>query len=153
MTVATNSRTIPSAERTAEAVLIHHRLAARRETLTAIDSFVRPMIAERLRMSPAAATSSIDLTVYDEVFRRSSAGGHWSVTSRMFGFLSHRIGTYAVTLHFDGRDRPTHFVISGERDVTTESATPESLSQGLEQALRSGPLVTWAPNFPPGVSF
>jgi len=128
------------------------RLATRREALQALDSFVRPMLAQKLRMPFALGQPEIDLTVYEQVPRRTNAGGHWNVTSRWFGFVGHTIGSYAVTLHFDDTDRPAHFTISGLREVATEDATPESLARGLDLALQAGPLVTWAPNTAPGIS-
>jgi len=132
--------------------LIQDRIAARREALTALDSFVRPLLAERLRMPLAFGRPTLDLTVYDDVLRRSNAGGHWTATSRWFSFIGHTVGSYAVTLHFDAGDRPSHFVISGAGEVRTDDASPESLARGLDAAVRAGPLVTWAPNFVPSIS-
>lgn len=134
------------------AVAVHDRVAARRGTLTALDSFVRPLLTERLRMPLAFGPPTVDLTIYADVIRRSNAGGHWSAASRWFGFVGHTIGSYAVTLHFDSLDRPSHFVISGAREVRTDDASPDSLARGLNAAVRAGPLLTWAPNFVPGIS-
>jgi hypothetical protein len=94
----------------------------------------------------------VELTVYDEVFRRSAAGGHWTLTSRWTGLLTHTVAGYTVALHFDAGDRPSHFVISGARETVTEDATPEALARGLTAAASAGPLVTWAPNFPIEIS-
>ena len=130
----------------------HDRIAARREALTALDSFVRPLLAEKLSLPRSFGSPSVELTVYDEVFRRSNAGGHWTAFSRWVGFLTHRISGYSVALHFDDQDRASHFVINGAREIVTDDATPESLARGLEAVALAGPLVTWAPNFPPGIS-
>ena len=116
----------------------------------ALDSFVHPLLVEKLRMP--LARPSVGLTVYDELLRRTTAGGHWSVTNRWQGVIGHTIGSYAVALHFDESDRPAYFAISGVREVITEDATPESLARGLDAAARGGPLLTWAPNFMPGLS-
>ena len=118
------------------ALTAQSRVAARRETLTAL----------------AFGPPAVDLTIYADVLRRSHAGGHWSATSRWIGFVGHTIGSYAVTLYFDSLDRPSHFVISGAREVRTDDASPESLARGLNAAVRGGPLLTWAPNFVPGIS-
>ena len=126
------------------------RVAARREALTALDSFVRPLLREKLSMP--LARPAVDLTIYDEVLRRSTAGGHWNVTSRWFGLVGHTIASYAIALHFDADDRPTRFVISGARDVISEDATPEALARALDAAAQAGPLMTWAPNFVPDIS-
>ena len=128
------------------------RIAARREALVALDSFVRPLLSRHLRMPLAPTPPLVELTIYDEVLRRTSAGGHWTVTNRWVGFVGHTIGQYTVTLHFDEQDRPSCFVINGAREVRTADATPESLVRGLQQATRNGPLVTWAPNFVPDIS-
>lgn len=128
------------------------RVAARQEAITALDSFVRPMLAGSLRLPFIFPRPSVELTAYDEVFRRSAAGGHWTLTSRWTGLLTHTIACYTVALHFDGDDRPSHFVISGARETVTDDATPESLGRGLAAAALAGPLVTWAPNFPPDIS-
>ena len=131
----------------------HDRVAARREALTALDSFVRPLLAERLRMPLAfLLRPAVDLTIYDEVYRRTNAGGHWTVSSRWTGLLTHTIASYTVALHFDTDDLASHFVISGAREIVTDDATPESLARGLDAAAVAGPLITWAPNFPPDIS-
>jgi hypothetical protein len=127
-------------------------VALRREALTALDSFVRPLVAEKLSLPFTFARPSIDLTIYDEVYRRTRAGGHWTVSSRWIGPLTHTIAGYTVALHFDDEDRVSHFVISGAQTVVTRAATPEALADGLVAAARGGPLITWAPNFPPGIS-
>lgn len=128
------------------------RIAARREALTALDSFVRPLLADTLRMPLAPARPTVDLTVYGDIYRRSGAGGHWDVTSRWLGLIGHTIASYAVSLRFDAQDRPSHFVISGAREFHTVDATPEALSDGLDRAAAAGPLVSWAPSFVSDIS-
>lgn len=129
-----------------------HRLAARREALTALDSFVRPMLAEKLRMPLAPERPAVELTVYGDIYRRSGAGGHWDVTSRWLGLVGHTIASYAVSLRFDAQDRPSRFVISGAREIVTTDATPEALAAGLDRAAAAGPLVSWAPSFVSDIS-
>jgi len=139
-------RTAPATPAVADGV------AARREALTALDSFVRPLLQERLRLPFGLVPPSVELSVYDEIYRRSSAGGHWTVSTRWTNFLTHTIAAYTVALHFDASQRPAFFRISGAREVDTESATPEALARGLQQAALGGPLITWAPNMPPSIS-
>jgi hypothetical protein len=131
---------------------VRDRIGLRREALTALDSFVRPLAAEKLNPPFAFARPTIELTAYDEVYRRTGAGGHWTVSSRWIGPLTHTIAGYTIALHFDDEDRVSHFVISGAQTVVTPDATPEALADGLAAAARGGPLITWAPNFPPGIS-
>jgi hypothetical protein len=128
------------------------RLAVRREALTALDSFVRPMLLSRLRLPFSITEPTVDLSIYDEIYGRSATGGHWTMNTRWMGFVGHTIAGYTVSLEFDGADRPTRFVVAGAREVVTDDATPESLSRGLDAVRFAGPLLTWAPNFPPGVS-
>jgi hypothetical protein len=113
---------------------------------------VRPLLAQTLRLPFAFAAPRIELTAYDEVYRRTTAGGHWTVASHWTGLLTHAVATFTVALHFDAEDRADHFVIAGARTVATPDATPEALARGLEAVAAGGPLITWAPNFPPGVS-
>lgn len=134
------------------AAVVPDRVAARREALIALDSFVRPLLAERLRLPFSLIPPAVELTVYDEVYRRSNSGGHWTVSTRWMGLLTHTVSTYTVALHFDAEDRPSRFLIGGARELWTEDATPEALARGLAQVTLGGPLVTWAPNLPPSVS-
>ena len=131
---------------------VRDRVALRREALTALDSFVRPLAAEQLSLPFTFARPSIELTVYDEAYRRTRAGGHWTVSSRWIGLLTHTIAGYTIALHFDDDERASHFVISGAQTVVTRDATPEALAQGLAAVARGGPLITWAPNLPPDIS-
>ena len=142
----------PLATVTPVAPVAPDRVAARRAALTALDSFVRPLLAEHLRLPFSLVPPTVELTIYDEVYRRTSAGGHWTLSTRWTGLLTHTISGYTVTLHFDAEDRPSRFLISGARDIWTDDATPEALARGLAEAARGGPLVTWAPNLPPGIS-
>ena len=131
---------------------VHDRVALRHEALTALDSFVRPLAAEKLRLPFTFARPSVELTIYEEAYRRTRAGGHWTLSSRWIGLLTHTIAGYTIALHFDEEERASHFVISGAQTVVTRDATPEALATGLEAAARGGPLITWAPNLPPGIS-
>src|SRR5215208_5343889 len=130
----------------------HDRIAARREALTALGSFVPSLLQDKLRLPFTFARPTVALTAYDEVYRRSQAGGHWTLAGRWTGLLSHTVASYTVALHFDEQDRASHFVISGAQTVVTRDATPESLARGLDAAARGGPLITWGPNLPPGIS-
>lgn len=134
------------------ATAAHDRVAARREALVALDSFVRPLLTSAMQRQRGTVVPAVELTIYDRVYRRTTAGGHWTAAQRRWGLFGHVMGNIAVTLHFDGEDRPTHFTISAARDEVTADATPEALDLGLERALRSGLLATWAPNVMPGVS-
>ena len=152
MTAVYNEPFGTALEDTTPAPVLRDRVALRREALRAIDSFVRPLLAEKLRLPLTFARPTVDLTIYDEVFPRTNAGGHWSVSSRWIGLLTHTIAGYTVALHFDAEDRASHFVLSGATTVVTPDATPESLARGLDAVARGGPLITWAPNFPPDIS-
>lgn len=132
--------------------LVRDQIEARQATINALDSFVRPLLAERLRPPFSLGAPAVDLSAYDAVYARSSAGGHWTVSTRWMGFFSHVIAGYTVTLHFDADDRPSHFSIDGASEVVTDDATPASLVEGLDRAGRAGPCVTWAPSIPPGIS-
>jgi hypothetical protein len=131
---------------------VQDRVAVRCEALVALDSFVRPLLTEKVQLPMLFGRPTVELTIYDEVYRRTRAGGHWTVNSRLIGWLTHTIAGYTVELHFDDEDRPSHFVISGAQKVVTDDASPEALGRGLEAAVRGGPLITWAPNFPPDIS-
>lgn len=148
----TTALTPTTAMSTAAAPATYDRVAARHEALIALDSFVRPLLAEAMARRGGAVAPSIELTIYDRIYRRSTAGGHWTAAERRWGVFGHTMGSLAVTLHFDGEDRPTRFTISAARDEETPDASPESLAAALERAVRAGPLTTWAPNFAPGVS-
>jgi hypothetical protein len=128
------------------------RLALRREALTALDGIVRPLITERLRLPLTAGRPLVELSIYDEIYRRSRAGGHWTVAGRVPGLVGHTVVSYTVTLYFDAQDRPEFYLVSGARDIETEDATPEALDRALAEATATGPLTTWAPNFPPQIS-
>jgi hypothetical protein len=128
------------------------RLAVRHEALTALDSFVRPLVMEKLRLPFSLVAPTIELSLYDAVYNRSSAGGHWTASTRWMGFVGHTIAGYTIALHFDAADRPSHFTIDGAVEVVTDDATPESLGRGLDRARLAGPRITWAPSLPPGIS-
>lgn len=129
-----------------------HALAARREAIHALDSFVRPMLAQKLPLPQADAPATIDLTVYDAILRRSRVGGHWDTATRRTGLVGHTVLSYAIALEFDADNRPARFVITGATRTLTEDATPESLARGLEHAALGGPLSTWAPSTVPSLS-
>jgi hypothetical protein len=131
---------------------VHDRVAARREALTALDSFVPALLQDKLRLPFTFARPTVELTIYDAVYRRTQVGGHWTLAGRWTGLLSHTVASYTVALHFEEDDRASHFVISGAQTVVTRDATPESLARGLDAAARGGPLITWGPNLPPGIS-
>ena len=128
------------------------RMATRRQALVALDAWVRPLLMERLPASRTFGPPIVALTIYDVVSQRTNAGGHWSVVRGRFGLLSHTISSYAIAVHFDADERPAYFRISGARDLWTDDATPQSLDVALDRAIRWGPLTTWAPNLPPGIS-
>lgn len=130
----------------------HDRIAVRHEALTALDSFVRPLLTEKLSLPFSLVAPSVDLSIYDELYARTTAGGHWTLATRWTGFVGHTIAGYTVTLHFDAADRPSHFTIEGAIEATTDDATPEALAHGLDRVRLGGPRITWAPNLPPGIS-
>src|SRR5215207_8709338 len=80
---------------------VQDRVAVRCEALIALDSFVRPLLAEKLHLPFPFGRPAIELTIYEEVYRRSRAGGHWTVNARLLGMLTHSIAGYTVELHFD----------------------------------------------------
>jgi hypothetical protein len=131
---------------------IEQRVAVRREALLAMDSFVSPLMAEELRLPMAFGQPAVELTIYEQVYRRSSAGGHWTLSSRWMDPIGHTIAGYTVALHFDGLDQPARFVIEGARRVETADASREALVRALADVARSGPLMTWAPNFVTDIS-
>jgi hypothetical protein len=137
----------PSPFTDVSAATIERRIATRRAALLAVDSFVSPLIETKLRLPMLFGQPAVELTVYDQVYRRSPAGGHWTLSSRWMDLIGHTIASYTVTLHFDEQDRPARFVVEGVRRVETADASPEALGRAMEDASRGGPLMTWAPNY------
>lgn len=126
-------------------------VALRREAATALDSFVRPMLRERLSRV-GMATAPVYLTIYDEVYRRSAAGAHWDAAVTRPGLVGHSVQSLTVALEFDSNHRAARFVITAASRVVTEDATPEALARGLDAAERIGPMRTWASNTVPALS-
>jgi hypothetical protein len=109
-------------------------------------------MSEKLRLPYVFGRPAVDLTVYEQVYRRSKSGGHWTLSSRWTDLVGHTVASYTVALQFDEQDRPLRFVIDGKRQVVTEDASPEALARGLDEASQGGPIMTWAPNFIPEIS-
>ena len=134
------------------AATIEQRVAARRTAVIALDSFVRPLMEEKVRLPYVFGRPAIELTVYEQIYRRTTIGGHWTLSSRWTDLIGHTVASYIVALHFDDQDRPLYFVIDGKRQVITADASPEALARGLDEAGQSGPLMVWAPNLVPEIS-
>lgn len=131
-------------------------VSARRAALLALDPAVRALLQRRLvERDPSlrvARALVCDLTVYDEVYEDTPAGGHWTVAVRRPLFLSHQVASYSVTLEFDADNRPARFNVSGAGEAVSDDASLDALDRALGRALVTGPLRTWAPSVVPGIS-
>lgn len=129
-------------------------ITLRRTALESLDATVQPLLRARLLDSrPRSPLPPVlTLTVYDTVYRSTPAGGHWTVATRAPLLVGHQIASYTVTLEFDAAHKPARFQVSGAREVVSDDASLEALDRALTRAAAAGPVVTWAPNFMPGIS-
>jgi hypothetical protein len=126
-------------------------VAARAAALRALDPVVRDLVARHL--CRGSGRPLLELTVYDVVYPATPAvGGHWTVATYRPLLLGHQVASYALTLEFDAAQRPARFRVCGAEETVSEDATPAALAWALAHAARGGPLRTWAPGFPPGIS-
>jgi hypothetical protein len=68
------------------------------------------------------------------------------VAAGLFGPLSHGVWSYAVTLCFDERERPHHFIVSGATTAETDGVSEAALAAAITAVGRGGPLRTDSPN-------
>lgn len=131
-------------------------VSLRRAALLTLDAGVRELLQRRLLDGDPAMRSPyapvVELTVYDTVYAGTPAGGHWTVAVRRPLLFGHQVAGYTVTLEIDGQDRPARFQVSGASEVVSDDASLPALERALARARITGPLVTWAPSFMPGIS-
>ena len=110
----------------------------RQSALHALDSVVRDELTAAARSWQIDQDSSIVLTAYDEVYRRTpEIGGHWTLFSARAADDSHEVVTATVAVEFDG-DRPVDFHVGGLRDVVAGGCTAVALREALTEC--GGPL-------------
>ena len=117
-------------------------LEQRRAAFMALNREVQKLLP---RLAVTSVLGDQPLTIYDAIYpAMPTIGGYWTVAARRFGWISHAITSYTVSLAFDDEQRPAHFVIDGARSVTTADASPAALAAGIAAARTSGPLRTAA---------
>lgn len=149
--MATITATAPAPAAPAPALTRAQALAARAQTLHALDQAVRTVVERRMPVSTFGPMAAFGLTVYDALY--PALGGHWTVAYRRpMGFF-HTVQTLTIALEFDRAQRPARFRVAGASEVKSADASLEALDSALEQALAAGLLRTTAPSFMPGFSF
>ena len=110
----------------------------RQSALRALDGVVRDELAAAASSWRIDQDSSVALTAYDEVYRRTpEIGGHWTLFTARATETSHEVAMVAVAAEFED-GRPVDLRISGADEVLAGACTATALREALADC--GGPL-------------